>query len=98
MKFIQQEFLDLKDNEDCLPFEIERGLDLKRIQSTIFYNQLITIKMTIGWNKLYIFLQEYWDALGIPYKNRHKLMIIELEFALLLMCDVLPKNYKEQGI
>ena len=80
------------------PFGLERGLELERIQSTMFYNQLMTNNMTIGWNKLYKFLQEHWDALGIPYKNRHKLMTTELEFASLLMCDVLPKNYKEQGI
>ena len=64
----------------------------------MFYNQLVPNNMTIGWNKLYKFLQEYWDTLGIPYKNRHKLMIIKLEFVSLLMCDVLPKNYKEQCI
>ena len=58
----------------------------------------MTNNLTIGCNKLYEFLQEHWDALGIPYKNRHKLMIIELEFASLLMCDILPKNYKDQGI
>ena len=98
MAFIHQDLLNLKNNEDWLPFGLERGLELERIQSTMFYNQLMTNNMTIGWNKLYEFLQEHWDALGIPYKNRHKLMTTELEFASLLMCDVLPKNYKEQGI
>ena len=65
LEFIHQELLDLNNNEDWLPFELERGLELERIQSTMFYNQLVTNNMTIGWNKLYEFLQEHWDAVEV---------------------------------
>ena len=59
MAFIHQELLDLKNNEDWLPFRLERRLELERIQSTMFYNQLMINNMIIGWNKLYEFLQEH---------------------------------------
>ena len=66
----------------------------------MFHNQIIVNNMAIGWNNLYKFLQEHWDALWIPFKNRHKLMILELKFpiSILRMCDALQKNYKEQGV
>ena len=39
-----------------------------------------------------------WDQYGIPYNKRRKLLLVELEMVSLLMCDVLPSNYSEQGI
>ena len=94
---IKQEPLNLKGCKDWAPFGIERELELERIQSSTFRNQLTVNNVTIGWNKLYNFLQEHWNDIGIPYKNRNELMIVESEFASFPLCNVLPKNYKEQG-
>ena len=100
LTFIEEDLVSLKGRVDYSPFGLERGLELERIQSSMFYNQLSINNMAIGWNTVYKFLQQHWDALGIPYIyiNGNKLMIIEMEFISLLMCDVLPKKYKEQGI
>ena len=39
-----------------------------------------------------------WDKYGIPYNKRKKLLLVEIEMVSLLMCDVLPCNYTNQGI
>ena len=40
-----------------------------------------------------------WDEYGIPYSKRKRLLLVEIEMvSLLIMCDVLPYNYSEQGI
>ena len=39
-----------------------------------------------------------WNEYGIPCNKRKRLLIVEIEIVSLLMCDVLPYNYSEQGI
>ena len=38
------------------------------------------------------------DEYGVPCNKRKKLLLVEIEMVSLLMCDVLPSNYSEQGI
>ena len=63
----------------------------------MFYNQLKLHGMDNSFKKLYKELHLIWDEYGIPYNKRRKLLLVEIEMISLLMCDVLPCNYTEQG-
>ena len=54
--------------------------------------------MEHSFKDLYQKLNYLWDENGIPYNKRKKLLLVEIEIVFLLMCDVLPSNYSEQGI
>ena len=54
--------------------------------------------MDHSFKQLYEELHLIWDEYGIPYNKRKKLLLVEIEMVSLLMCDVLPSNYGEQGI
>ena len=43
-------------------------------------------------------LNEMWDTHGIPYNKRYNLLLVKIEMVSLLMCDILPYNYSEQGL
>ena len=77
---------------------LERGLELERIEESMFFNQLKMHGMDNSFKKLYEELHLIWDEYGIPYNKRRKLLLVEIEMVSLLMCDVLPCNYTEQGI
>ena len=77
---------------------LERGLELKRIKASMFFHKLKLYGMGNSFNKLYKELNLIWDGYGIPYNKRGTLLLVEIEIISLLMCDVLPFNYTEQGI
>ena len=77
---------------------LERGAELERIESSLFYNQLKKNGMEHSFKDLYQKLNYLWDEYGIPYNKRKKLLLVEIEMVSLLMCDVLPSNYSEQSI
>ena len=54
--------------------------------------------MDNSFKKLYKELHLIWNEYCIPYNKRRKLLLVEIEMISLLMCDVLPYNYTEQGI
>ena len=54
--------------------------------------------MDNSFKKLYKELHLILDEYGIPYNKSRKLLLVEIEMISLLMCDVLPYNYIEQGI
>ena len=54
--------------------------------------------MDQSFKQLYEELNDMWDQYGIPYNKRKKLLLVEIKMISLLMCDVLPSNYSEQGI
>ena len=54
--------------------------------------------MDQSFKQIYKDLHVMWDQYGIPYNKRRKLLFVEIEIISLLMCDVLPSNYSEQGI
>ena len=77
---------------------LERGVELERIEKSMFFHQLKLHGMDHSFKKLYEELNTMWDEYGIPYNKRKKLLLVEIEMVSLLMCDVLPSNYSEQGI
>ena len=64
----------------------------------MFFNQLKRNGMEHSFKDLYQKLNQLWDEYGIPYQKRRKLLLVEIEMVSLIMCDVLPSNYREQGI
>ncbi len=64
----------------------------------MFFHQLKLHGMDHSFKQLIEELQIMWDKYGIPYNKRKKLLLVEIEMVSLLMCDVLPCNYSEQGI
>ena len=77
---------------------LERGLELERIEKSMFFQQLKQHGMEQSFKTLYEELHVIWDEYGMPYNKRKKLFLVEIEVISLLMCDVLPCNYSEQGI
>ena len=77
---------------------LERGLELEQIEKSMFFQQLKEHGMVQSFKKLYEELHIVWDEYGIPYNKRKKLLLVEIEMISLLLCDVLPCNYSEQGI
>ena len=69
-----------------------------KIITFIFYDQLKKNGMEHSFKDLYQKLNYLWDEYGIPYNKRKKLLLVEIEMVSLLMCDVLPSNYSEQGV
>ena len=83
---------------DWNPDGIERGAELERVEASLFYNQLKRNGMEHSFQELFEKLNYLWDEYGIPYNKRRKLLLVEIEMVSLIMCDVLPCNYSEQGI
>ena len=77
---------------------LERALELERIEESMFFHQLKLHGMDHSFKKLLEELHLMWDEYGIPYNKRKRLLLVEIEMVSLLMCDVLPYNYSEQGI
>ena len=62
----------------------------------MFYNQ---IKLHGIYHSFKRSIEElHLDEYGIPYNKRKILLLVEIEMVSLLMCDVLPYKYSEQGI
>ena len=83
---------------DWKPFGNERKIELQRIEGTVFYHQLRKLNLTHAWKEIYTNVNNFCDSHGIPYKNRKKLYIREIEMISLCIHDCLPYNYAEQGI
>ena len=64
----------------------------------MFFNQIKLHGIDHSFKKLIEELHLMWDEYGIPYNKRKRLLLVEIEMVSLLMCDVLPYNYSEQGI
>ena len=98
-----QEFAFLGSNlrtfiDDSKVDGIKRCAELERIESSLFYNQLKKNGIEHSFKDLYQKSNYLWGKYGIPYNKRKKLLLVEIEMVSLLMCDVLPSNYSEQGI
>ena len=74
---------------------IERGMELERIQNSMFFNQIKLHGMDHSFKQLYGDLHMAWDEYGIPYNKRKKLLLVKIEMVPLLICDLLPSNYGE---
>ena len=83
---------------DWEPDGIERGLELERIEASLFYHQLKLYGLDNSFKELFSMLNEMWDIHSIPYNKRYNLLLVEIEMVSLLMCDILPCNYSEQGL
>ena len=76
----------------------ERALEFEQIEESMFFHQLKLHAMYHSFKKLVEELHLTWGEYGIPYNKRKRLLLVEIEMVSLLMCDVLPYNYSEQGI
>ncbi len=68
------------------------------IENSMFYYQLKTNGYTHAWKEIYTKINAQCNALGIPFKNRMALYLKEIEYLSLLLHDILPSNYSEQGM
>ena len=82
---------------DWNPDGVKRGAELERVEALLFYNQLKKNGIEHSSHELFEKSNYLWDEYCIPYNKRRKLQLVEVEMVSLIMCDVLPCNYLEQG-
>ena len=90
--------LTKNSDQDWKPFSKERRRELKRFESTLFFNQLSRNNFVHAWKQIYEDVNEYCDTFCIPYKNQRKLYILEMQFLSLYMHNIMPERYNDQGI
>ena len=56
-------------------------------------HQLKLNDMDQSFKTLYEELHMIWDAYGIPYNKRKKLLLVEIKMISLQICNVVPRNY-----
>ena len=64
----------------------------------MFYNQLKKNGIEHSFQELFEKLNYLWDEYDIPYNKRRKLLLVEIGMVSLIIYDVLPCTYSEQGI
>ena len=79
-------------------FRRKRGEELRRLEKTIIFNQLLKNNFTHAWKEIYTDVNDYCNEYCVPNNQRIKLFRKELEYLSLYIHDVLPLNYNEQGI
>ena len=84
--------------DDWKPFGYERKIELLRIEGSVLFHQLRKLNLTHAWKEIYTNVNEFCDSHGIPYKNRKRMYLREIEMISLFIHDCLPHNYAEQGI
>ena len=57
---------------------VEKGVELKQIENSIFFHQLKKHEMDQYCKKMYKELHMMWDGNGIPYNKRKKLLLVEI--------------------
>ena len=98
MSFNNSSIASHMDDLDWSPFGKERREEIKMIENSMFYYQLKVNGYTHAWKEIYTKINEQCNALGIPYKRRMLLYLKEIEYLSLMLHDVLPSHYNEQGI
>ena len=84
--------------DDWKPFGYERKIELLRIEGSVFFHQLRKLNLTHAWKEIYTNVNNFCDSHGIPYKNREKMYLCEIEMISLYIHDCMSYNYAEQGI
>ena len=84
--------------DDWKPFGYKRKIELLRIKGSVLFHQLRKLNLTHAWKEIYTNVNEFCDSHGIPYKNRKRMYLREIEMISLFIHDCLPHNYAEQGI
>jgi len=96
--FYQEKAITTIKTIDWSPFGPERKKELRRIENSLFYHQMKKNGYAHAWKEAYTRTNNQCNALGIPYKNRMKLYQKEIEYLSLMLHDVLPENYHNEGI
>ena len=84
--------------QDWQRYGIERMTELLRFEQSMFGHSLIKNGYMHSFRELYQELDDYYDTWAIPYRNRKPLFVKEIEQISLLIFDILPENYVEQGV
>ena len=79
-------------------FSTKRSREIKDLEETIVYNQLLKNNFSYAWKQIYKDVNDFCNEYQIPTENRGSLYRKELEYISLYIHDVLPMNYNEQGI
>ena len=90
--------INMIDDEDWRNSSLERMIELLDIEQSMLGYQLSKNGLMPAFKHLWQELEELYDLWNIPFKNRKKLLMKELEVVSLYLHDVLPFNYTEQGI
>ena len=75
-----------------------RGDELKRLENTIVFNQLLKNNFLHAWKYIYQDVNDLCNEFKVPNHRRIEFYRKELEYLSLYIHDVLPLNYNEQGI
>ncbi len=91
-------FLECKDL-DWEPIGKKRKIELQRIKGLMFFHQMRKLNLAHAWKEISTNINHFCDNHGIPYKNRKKLYLREIEMiSLHIVHDCLPYNYVKQEI
>ena len=90
--------ITLQAHLDWGDFSRNRSMELKRLEKTVIFNQLVKNNFIHAWKQIYQDVNEYCTEYGILNDYRIKLFIKELEYLSLCVHDILPINNQEQGI
>ena len=90
--------INMIEDEDWRNSSLERMIELLDIEQSMLGYQLSKNGLMPAFKHLWQELEELYDLWNIPFKNRKKLLIKELEVVSLYLHDVLPFNYTEQGV
>ena len=97
IKEVQNKILDLSPRE-WHEFSKNRGRELRRLEGTFVFNQLLKNNFVHAEKQIYQDVNEYCNEYQVPHHKRVKLFQKEMEYISLYIHDVLPLNYNEQGI
>ena len=79
-------------------FGRKRCEELRRLEKTIVFNQLLKNNFAHAWKEIYTDVNDFCNEYRVPNNQRIKLFRKEMEYLSLYIHDVLPLNYNEQGI
>ena len=75
-----------------------RGDELKRLENTIVFNQLLKNNFLHVWKYIYQDVNDLCNGFKVPNHRRIEFYRKELEYLPLYIHDVLPLNDNDQGI
>ena len=93
-----QELYQEDQQQEWGVFSRSRGDELRKLEKTIVFNQMVENNFTHAWKQIYQDVNEFCNDYGISNRNRIKLFIKEMEYISLYVHNVSPLHYNEQGI
>ena len=75
-----QELYQEDQQQEWGVFSRSRGDELRKLEKTIVFNQMVENNFTHAWKQIYQDVNEFCNDYGIPNRNRIKLFVKEMEY------------------